>query len=94
MTRDKPDTALAAVEALLERARDGKLKPFENARVFDALTNIRAEHFPRLVELATWAARGPCLCHPANKAEGATCLKDAADDLLDTIKRQTTEALG
>ncbi len=35
-----------------------------------------------LADVAMWAARGPGLCHPANKADGADCLKDAADDAL------------
>lgn len=36
----------------------------------------------KLADVAEWAARGPCLCHPANKKEGAECLKDAADKAL------------
>lgn len=36
----------------------------------------------RLRPVVEWAAREPCLCHPANKADGAECLKDAADKAL------------
>lgn len=36
----------------------------------------------RLRPVVEWAARGPCLCHPANKARGMDCLKDAADIAL------------
>lgn len=40
-----------------------------------------------LVDVAQWAARGPCICHPANKKAGAECLKDAADKALATWER-------
>jgi hypothetical protein len=36
----------------------------------------------RLRPVVEWAARGPCICHPANKAQGMECLKDAADVAL------------
>ncbi len=41
-----------------------------------------------LLPVVEWAARGPCLCHPANKANGMECLKDAADAAL-KLKEET-----
>lgn len=40
---------------------------------------LRVEDLRAVVE---WAARCPCVCHPANKAKGMYCLSDAARDVL------------
>lgn len=45
----------------------------------------------RLKPVVEWAARGPCLCHPANKAVGGMCLKCAADDALAPKEEQPSD---